>query len=563
MSADKSKRIVEVFDLYKEDRDSAFAPMWQDVADYCQPRKSQIQEKKTPGEINYTDRLYNLTMGEALTTLASGITTASTPATDHWAAYKAPAALRRRRGGVGKADKWYAECTHIAMEQLAESNFYSEIYEHHLERSAFGTGAIFVREGKRSLLNFKTIPVGTYVIAEDDEGFVTTFGREFELSAEQALGKWTAKNLGPTVLAAAEGSSQERKRKFMFIHWIEPRSERDRDRADKANKAFADYYVCRQDPEMYIEGGFDEFPVPVSRFFRWPGELWGWGPGVEALPLGRQLNFIERLLDTGLEKQVDPPVLIPSYLAGQVDMRAAGETIFDENKSAMPKEWQQLARLDMLDARIERKEEMMRRIFHNDLFRAISDIDPGKMTATETMQRVSEKMDRFAPAGTRIHTEVIGPLMLRVFAICYRGGFFPDPPEEVMSRDSKGENGSPILPGVSFQSKLALALRAMENKSLMDFQEISAQMVEADPEVLDNFDSDTAFIDVGRNLGVPEKWLRESKDVKKIRDERAQARREQEQLQAAAMKAQAAGNLGKAPPELVERMADGVNGNGQ
>lgn len=550
---DKSRDILKRFDAMKQDRDGTMLPLWQSIADYCVPRKGNIQRESTPSE-SYVQGLYSMSYMEALETLASGLTSASTPASEKWASFEAPAMLRARAGGKPVAANYYQSASEVFMAALAESNFYGEAWEHNVDKCAMGTGCFLTLEGKDTALRFEAVEIGSYVFANSFDGSPDTWGREFELTARQIELKFGEQALTSKMMAKLE-TPEGRQAKFMLVQLIEKRLERDSAKNDRANKPWSDVYVCRGDPEFVQEGGFDEFPVAISTFLRWPGEQWGWGPGLMALPLARQLNFIERMLDNALEKLVDPPMMVPSYLAGQVDWRAAGETVFDENKQTMPLPLHKMERIDALDLRIQAKEEKMRRIFHNDLFRAISDIEPGRMTAYETMQRVAEKMDRFAPAGSRQNSEFVTPVARRAFGILHRAGHFGQAPAEVMV----GEGVA--MPKVSFSSKLALALRSMENRALVDFMEVARPLVEVRPETLDNLDSDEAFLGMARNGGVPERWIRNPDKVRKERAVRAEMAAKEEALQASAIGAKAAGDLGKAPPAMQKRFEQmGANG---
>ena len=50
-----------------------------------------------------------------------------------------------------------------------------------------------------------------------------------------------------------------------------------------------------------------------------------------------------------------------------------------------------------------------------------------------------------------------------------------------------------------------------------------AGILEAQPEVFDNIDGDTAYRHVAADLGVDQRFIRGKDEVKKIRDQRAQA----------------------------------------
>jgi hypothetical protein len=165
------------------------------------------------------------------------------------------------------------------------------------------------------------------------------------------------------------------------------------------------------------------------------------------------------------------------------------------------------------------------------------------MTAREVTERASEKLIQFSPTFSRMTTELYTPLLTRVWGILIRAGAFPPPPQEMVVQTPDGGMGIPP-PQVSYSSKIALAIKGLENGSLMNVFEMWMQSAQLKPEVLDNLNWDSTFRDSVRNAGLPARWLVEMDDVEKIRQQRAQqqaaAQQKAEQMQAA----EAAGKLG-------------------
>jgi len=69
------------------------------------------------------------------------------------------------------------------------------------------------------------------------------------------------------------------------------------------------------------------------------------------------------------------------------------------------------------------------------------------------------------------------------------------------------------------------------------------------PGVVDNVNSDKAYRDLGRSLGVNAEHIREEDDVESIREERARQMAEQQALQAAQVAGEAYGKTTKSPEE--------------
>jgi hypothetical protein len=549
------KSLIERYNRLKGVRDSHWSSLWQDLATYIQPRKSNIVEEKSPGIEAYTQELYNMTVSDANMVLAAGIMTEIMPASDRWMAFEAPPSLKAANRATAKVESWLQKATEIHLRELARSNFYEIAHEAMLDRNNFGTSATFAIPGRKRPIVFKVPSIGKYVIDVDEDGDVDTIITEFRLTARQARLKWPKGSFGKMLSdAASAGDSKAQDKQFRFLHAVYPRppSERQEGALTPEQKPVVSCYVCVDDKHIVEEGGFDEMPVAVTRFLAWPEEVWGWGPGMDCLPIVRQVNFIEKQLDALAEKAAFPPFLIPDSLAGEIDVRAAGKTVFPESlpPHAVPREWQTQGRYDIGLDRLERKERAIRKAFHNDLFQMFEGIDPGKMTAYETMQRASEKLTLFTPTFHRLTHEYLTPLQLRVFSVFYREGLYGEAPPELLQ---VGPNGAALMvPSVSYTSRMSLAIRALENRSFVEFINIMAPIVAQYPEAMDNFNIDRASVGVARNLGLRADWIRDPEAVVAMRDERAQAAQKQTEIANAQGIGKAAKDLGSAPRSMQE-----------
>src|SRR5207344_3451052 len=67
-----------------------------------------------------------------------------------------------------------------------------------------------------------------------------------------------------------------------------------------------------------------------------------------------------------------------------------------------------------------------------------------KMTATEVIQRQTERMRLLGPVLGRLENEFLNPLIERVFGIMNRNRAFERPPEAVENADMRIEYSSPL-----------------------------------------------------------------------------------------------------------------------
>jgi len=554
-----AEQIIKRNDALKGKR-STCDSLWQSIADYVQPRKSQITTKKTEGVEGYTEELYDITAIQANGTLAAGQLAYLTPANDVWMKYEAPEQLKETAGFAGKA--WYAKCTEIIHRERARSNFYTEIHEFYLDRGGQGTALIYCEEGKQTLFNYCNEEVGTYAIAQDDQGMVDTVFIERTMTARQMRQKFGEDNLGEKVKKALASSNPDDLDKEFTVIWaVFPREDmkdgepqtaltRDARKMDGPNKPIASIYVCREDKKVVRNSGYDEMPSMVSRFLKWGKQPYGFSPSIIALPTIKQVNFIEKMMDALAEKTAFPPVLVPEGMDGEVDLRSGGVTVFDPNapNSAMPKEWGTMGRYDIGKDRVEVKRKMIEQAFHNDLFRMFTDLDK-TITAYEAMQRAAEKLVQFSPTFARLQTEVFNPLGRREFALAFRAGALPEPPREVYVETPDGGYALPV-PEIVCVSRIALAIKALQNRAFLEFVSLIQPLLQLDPTIMDNFDLDKAARGIADNVALPPEWQRSEEDVAAIRQQRAEMQQRQQQIAEAQGTAKAAKDLSAAAPEL-------------
>ena len=90
---------------------------------------------------------------------------------------------------------------------------------------------------------------------------------------------------------------------------------------------------------------------------------------------------------------------------------------------------------------IKMLETRIMNMFHVDQLQFVSD---AKMTATEVMQRTQERMRLLGPMLGRLESELLGPLVARVYGLLYRLGHLPEPPEGIEGKDFTVQYVSPI-----------------------------------------------------------------------------------------------------------------------
>jgi hypothetical protein len=535
--------------------------LWQDIADYVMPRKAEISSRQSSPGTQRHDVLFDTTAIFANQTLANGQLSYMTPAESRWFTFDAPPHLE----GEDKVKDWFQRCSEISQRNLANSNFYSEIHELYFDDGGFGTSNLFALPGRNSPLTFQSLSIGSYCLAEDDEGIVDTCFREIMLTCRQAAMKFGEENLSEKMRKQLEeyrtkGTGEGVK--HSFLHAIYPRAEGERSpgKLDGPNKPFASVYVDVANKHVVSVGGYDEKPFFATRHLKWGDCVYGYSPSWMALPEARQINFLTKQLDALAEVKAFPRFLVPDTHEGEIDLRAGGPTYFDPNMpNAVPREWLTSGDYNIGLDREKRKQAAIERAYYVDLFNMFASLDK-QMTAREVAERSAEKLIQFTPAFARKTTELFTPLLRRVFGMQLRAGLFPPPPRELMQADARGGLAIPE-PEVTYTSRVALAIKALQNAAFARTMEIISPIVPMKPEILDNFDFDRISRDGARNDGLPADWMVAKEKVDEVRQARAEAQAQAAQMQQAQAMADAAGKVGNIKPDsMVAQALGGMQG---
>ena len=528
--------LVKEYDALKAEQ-GPWESLWQELADWVQPRKANIIEVSHHPDAQREARVFDNMAARANEKLASGLMAWMLPFDSQWAKLLPPHGLRE----VDDAVSWYAECSEVMfMQVVAQSNFYEQAHEALLDRSGFGTAVLHTEEDAEDIINFDCWDIGEYCIAEDKKGRVDTVFRKFELTADQAEKKYGAGNLPEKITANLEDPGK-RHTKHEFLHAIKPRKKEEREgKIGAAAMPWKSCIIACEGKHLVSEGGFNELPTFVTRHLKWQRSPYGYCPAWRAMADTRVSNKLGKYMLALAEVAAFPRMLIPADFTGRVDVSGHGATPFDPARPASkPEEWLTGGRYDIGLDQQKRLQDAIEDSYNLKVFQMFADNDK-QMTATEVIERRNEKISMFSPTIGRLQSELLDPLIERIFAICARrslpnwmmgaDGLLPMPPQSVI--DYGG--GSLPAPQIDYQSRLALALRDYQSAGFVRTLEASIPLLETQPDILDNLKLEEGFRMLARNNGVPEELIRVEAEVEQIKEQRAQQAQAQQAMELAA-----------------------------
>lgn len=478
-------------------------------------RQSRYEDSPTAAaESEAHQFLGDTTAVEACQKLASGHMSYMTPSNELWFKWSSP-----DPEAGDEAESWYNRCSEIANRELALSNFYTELHECFLDRVGLGTGSLFGGSTRSGRLLFRHIPCGQFVCAENDEGTVDTYMREFTFTPHQAESKFGRKNLGPRGRAMLASGRNPHEGTLRFLHVVRPRAKRSRQHDDARNMPFESLYYSLDDQCTVQEGGYREMPYMVTRFLKWGEGVYGLAPARLVYPDIRQAQFLNRILDMLGEVAAFPRILELANQSGEVDLRAGGRTLINPESASLgfPREWATQGRYDVGMDRLRQKQESINRAFFVPMLELWSERKQ-QMTASEVYARENERVMLFSPSFT-LFTSDFMPMMQRIFALLFRMGKFPQPPTTVLKTDRAGEAGIEE-PHVVYQGRIAMVMRRVQSEGIQHTLQRLQLLSGMDASLLDHVDLDRTFRLSARLDGVPEELLRSNAAVRRLRRQR-------------------------------------------
>jgi len=511
---------------------------WQEVADYMQPRKADVTKQRARGD-KRMEQVFDSSPIQAVELLSASLHGMMTNPSTPWFT------LRFKDEDIDNEDEakiWLESATEVMYTAFNRSNFQQEIFDLYHDLITFGTAAMFIEEDDEDIIKFSTRHINEVFIAENDKGRIDTIYRRFNISARAAMQKF-----GEAVSSDVQSAfKKDPYKEVEILHAVYPRSDFNPKKKDKSNMPFESVYLEYKNGNELSISGFKEFPFVVPRYLKASNEIYGRSPAMTALPDVKMLNEMSKTTIKAAQKQVDPPLLVPDDGFLLPVRTVPGGLNFYRSGTRDRIEPLNIGANNPLGLNMEQqRRDSIRAVFYvNQLMMQ----DGPQMTATEVIQRNEEKMRLLGPVLGRLQSELLKPLIDRVFAILLRNNMLPQAPEFLSGRDIE----------IEYVSPLAKAQKSSELQSIMRAIEILGSLANVAP-VFDYVNFDNLVKHLADIVGVPQKILRSQNEVNAEREQAAAQAAEQQQMAQMQQVAQAGGDiapLAKALPEEAKALVN-------
>lgn len=428
MPQPNAKDIMRSFERAQTDR-RLWENQWQDVADLIRPSRG-FTVKHTPGG-QRRNRIYDDSATKFARRAASAVySLLVNPSTKWFAMGTEDARANERRDNR----IWMKRATDhlLAIFNSPASGFATAIDETIYDLVTFNTGILMnpVVDGR---VRYISRPLSEIYIVEDMDGRVICVFRKFTMKAHEVWAKRGQWIMSEKML---ERSRSERKDAMdddvTVLHYVHRRDERNPMLADGPNKPWASIYLDVDAKHIMNVSGFNRNPYKVARWSKEAGETYGRGPGIDALPSIRGINVMKKTVLEAGEKAVHPPLQVPangidgpihtspnSLIYYRMGMGGNRTGPIIPLESTNPNIGEQLLNVERAN---------IAEMFYLDLIQ-LPELD--RMTATEVIERVQQKLGIMAPVLARITAELIGPIIADAVMAEIEAQRLEPPPEDL------------------------------------------------------------------------------------------------------------------------------------
>lgn len=514
---------------------SEYEAHWREIRDYIAPARLRLDQSDHNQGKKKHQSIVDETALRARSTFVAGFVSGMTSPARPWFRLVTPDAELTE---IGRVRKFLDEIERRMRLVFSRSNFYQAIARVYDDLGTFGTGAMGVLEDSDTVAWFYPHVVGTYYVAQNNKGLVDVMYRETTKTVQQLVDQFGFDALSPTSKALWQQNKLEEPVKVYQA--IERNDERIPEAIDWRGKPYRSvWWEASHNADEYLgKSGFDDFPVAVVRWYATALDDYGVDcPGMTSLGGVKQLQFMQKRKAQAIDKLVNPPMQAPTSLetSQQINLLPGGITYFDEatQGAGLRPLFEVNPRVLELSQDIQDVQRRINETWFVDMFLMISQEDRVR-TATEISLRNEEKLLALGPVLSRVQTELLDKVIDRVFNIMMRNDLLPAIPPELEGIDLR----------VEYISMLAQAQQSVGATSIERLVNVSAQMSQFWPEVLDKVDADAVISDYAEIIGASSRSLRDDEEVEGIRQSRQQQMAQAQALEQAQAAASAAKDIG-------------------
>lgn len=503
-------------------------PVWYEIATLAQPSRSRFLHDGVTRTNNKRAKAHRLYDGHAIGAfriLSGGMTSGLSSPSRPWFKLNVPDPDMMKFRPV---QLWLGDVERIMYDFLSKTNFYTAVKTGYAELGLFGTEAMFMEEHWRDGMIFSTLTAGEYYLANGETGRPDTLCRHVPMTVRQVVQRFVAdrfdknalhwERVSPNVKNAWDQSNDDHPVDVM--HMVEPNPDYDPMRMDAKGKAWRSlYWEVEPDNKKapLSQGGFEEQPFIGARWETTGSDVYGSGPGWDALADMRALQVQAKRKGEITDMLVYPPTIGPAGVRVKMVPKAHTTAAAVDMASVKPLYEVDPRTLQFVGEDINNLYDKINSAAYADIFMAITQMDGVQpRNQEEIFARNEEKLTQLGPVVERVSTEKLQVILDRVFYSLNRRGALPEAPEEL--------EGMPL--SIQFISTLAQAQRMIGLSQIERVLGFVGNVAGAYPEAADNINPDELVREYADRAGAPPKILNGVDDIGEMRNARRSAQME-------------------------------------
>lgn len=471
-------------------------------------------------------------------TLAAGMQSGLTSSASIWFIMGLPDQDLEKYGPV---KMWLEYVRDLLLRIFVKSNVYHSTHHAYEELGQFGTSCFGMYEHYQDVLRTRSYTAGEYYVGVDSWGKPNSKARQFYMTVANIVQKYGWDNCSQKCQTAFKAN--QRDAFLMLRELVEENDTLIEGKIGFEGKKWRQvtWEADGQSKRPLDKGGYNEMPDIITRWDTvTSADTMGVGPGMYAIGDVKSVYRLKKDLLLGINKKVDPPVIINGAVQGRANMNPGGITRSSStvaNPGCTPAYEVDIDIKDGADF-LQSFFRDLDEEFYTDLFAAMLSLpDSSKRTAAEIAAKHEEKLLLLGPVLERVYGEMFGPMIDRGGSIAMRAGLIPPPPPEIQ--------GMQLIPRyVSILAQAQQMVKSAANERGMAFMGNVAAIY---PDALDVINPDELVRDEWASLGASVKAVRAPEEVAQIRKAKQEKAAQIEQQQNMMAATVAAKNLATSP----------------
>lgn len=540
-------RIVNRFTKLRSMR-ANYEPVWDEITDFVLPSRGSYSQLNSNQPASRRDRkVLDITGIVACRTLAARVVTEMTSQGDRWFDFRMEDPELDRQDNVRRflyevSEKAYA---------VLQDDWRLPHIEVTTDWIAYGTACLFVQaveeDGEKELA-FKSIPITELFIAENFKGKPDTVFRYFKLPLRQIAQEFGTDNFTIDMIKLLEKDPDAIEE---VIHAVYPSATYGKPGKMKQNMKFKSCYVLNDRKILLSEGGFNDMPFIVFRFWKRTGEPYGGSPAWDSLSDIRMINVMSETALRSFQMEAFPPLLAASD-GVIMPLKTMPNGV---NIGGMSPEGRRLieplvtgSKTQMAFEVLEQRRQSIRNAFFVD---PLINRENSIRTAAEVQKRAAEELNGIAPFVNRYESEYLEPLLDKVLHFVLENYYTP----EEIPQEMQGKTTS-----IEYTAPLARTQRAKQLDATASFLQLLQTVAQADPSIMGVLKKENLVALMTDLLGVPYHILKTQEELQAEKDQAQQQQMIEQMMQAAPAMGQAVKNTSDGIKNIAQTAQIGLGG---